>query len=94
LVPVLIPKSTIFSHLVPVQRPQEIEEKNSKKVFYEYLYWSKYLIFGTKKFLKHFGAAFGTWYYLQKNFFLNLGSTRYQIRDLPVNASVQFKTLN
>jgi hypothetical protein len=27
------PKSTTFSHLVPVQRPLEIEEKNSKKIF-------------------------------------------------------------
>ena len=30
LVPVLNPKSTTFSHLVPVQRPQEIDETNSK----------------------------------------------------------------
>jgi hypothetical protein len=29
LVPVLNPKSTTFQHLVPVQRPQKIEEKNS-----------------------------------------------------------------
>jgi hypothetical protein len=27
-------KSTTFSPLVPVQRPQEIDEKNSKKVFF------------------------------------------------------------
>jgi hypothetical protein len=33
LVPVLNPKRTTFSHLVPVQRPQEIEEKYSKKFF-------------------------------------------------------------
>jgi hypothetical protein len=33
LVPVLNPKSITFSHLVPVQRPQEIDEKNSKKAF-------------------------------------------------------------
>ena len=66
LVPVLNPKSTTFSHLVPVQRPQEIEEKNSEKVFFGYLYRSKYLIFGPKHFLKNFGAEFGTWYYLQK----------------------------
>jgi hypothetical protein len=32
LVPVINPKITTFSPLVPVQRPQEIEEKNSKKV--------------------------------------------------------------
>jgi hypothetical protein len=31
LVPVLSPKCTTFSHSVPVQRPLEIEEKNSKK---------------------------------------------------------------
>jgi hypothetical protein len=33
LVPVLNPKSTTFSPLVPVQRPQEIDEKNSNKFF-------------------------------------------------------------
>jgi hypothetical protein len=33
LVPVLNPKSTTLSPLVPVQSRQEIEEKNSKKVF-------------------------------------------------------------
>jgi hypothetical protein len=54
LVPVLNPKSTTFSHLVPVQRSQEIDEKNSKKVFFGYFYRSKYLIFGPKKFLKNF----------------------------------------
>jgi hypothetical protein len=32
-VPILNPKSTIFSPLVPVLSIQEIEEKNSKKVF-------------------------------------------------------------
>ena len=30
------PKITTFSLLVPVQRPQKIEEKNSEKVFYGY----------------------------------------------------------
>jgi hypothetical protein len=34
LVMVLNPKSITFSHLVPVQRPLEIEEKNSKKVLF------------------------------------------------------------
>jgi hypothetical protein len=33
LVPVLNPKIITFSHLVPVQSSQEIEVKNSKKVF-------------------------------------------------------------
>jgi hypothetical protein len=33
LVPVLNPKITTFSPLVPVQSLQKIEEKNSKKVF-------------------------------------------------------------
>jgi hypothetical protein len=61
--------------LVPVQRPQEIEEKTSKKVFFGYLYRSKYLIFGPKNFLKNFGAAlaagaaFSTWFCLQKKIF-------------------------
>jgi hypothetical protein len=54
LVPVLNPKSTTFSHLVPVQGPQEIEEKNSKKVFFGYLYGFIYFMFGPKKFLKNF----------------------------------------
>ena len=49
---ILNSKSTTFSHLVPVQRPQEIEEKNSEKVFFGYLYRSKYLIFGPKKFFE------------------------------------------
>jgi hypothetical protein len=40
LVPVLNPKSTTFSHLVPIQRPLEIEEKNPKKAFFGYLYRS------------------------------------------------------
>jgi hypothetical protein len=31
--PVQNPKSTTFSLFIPVQNPQEIEEKNSKKVF-------------------------------------------------------------
>jgi hypothetical protein len=60
LVPVLKPKSTNFSPLVPVQSPQEIDEKISKKSFFGHLYRSKYLIFGHKKFLKIFLAAFGT----------------------------------
>jgi hypothetical protein len=47
-------------HLVPVQKPQEIEEKNSEKVNLWDLHRSKYLIFGPKKLLKNFGAAFGT----------------------------------
>jgi hypothetical protein len=58
LVPVPNPKSTTFSHLLPVQRLQEIEEKNSKKVFFRYLYRSKYLIFGPKKILKNFKDAY------------------------------------
>jgi hypothetical protein len=74
---------TLFRPLVPVQRPQEIDEKNSKKVFFGYLYRSKYLILGPKKLLKNFGAAFGTWYYLRKKRKKNLDSTRYQIRGLP-----------
>jgi hypothetical protein len=41
LVPVLNPKSTTFLDLVPVQRPQEIEEKNSEKAFFGYSYRSK-----------------------------------------------------
>jgi hypothetical protein len=56
-------------YLIPVQRLQEIEEKNKKKVFFGYLSRSKYLIFGPKKFLKNVGSAFGTRYYLQKFFF-------------------------
>jgi hypothetical protein len=93
LVSVLNPKSTTFSHLVPVQRPQEIEEKNSEKIFFGFLYRSKYLIFGPKKILKKSEAEFGIWYYLQI-FFLNLGCTKYQIRGLLVrrkglNISIQ-----
>jgi hypothetical protein len=34
LVPILNPRITTFKHLVPVQRPQEIDEKNSKKAFF------------------------------------------------------------
>jgi hypothetical protein len=34
LVPVLSPKSTTFTPLVSVLSPQEIDEKNSKKVFF------------------------------------------------------------
>jgi hypothetical protein len=37
LVPLLNPKSTTFWPLVPVQSPQKIEGKNSKKDFYGYL---------------------------------------------------------
>jgi hypothetical protein len=69
LVPALNPKSTTFSPLVQVQSPQEIQENNSKKVFFGYLYRSKYIIFGHKKLLKNCSTAFGTCYYLQ-NFFL------------------------
>jgi hypothetical protein len=36
LVPVLNPKSTTFLPLVPVQRPQEIDENSSKKLFFGY----------------------------------------------------------
>jgi hypothetical protein len=68
LIPVLNTKSSTFSSLGPVQSPQEIEEKNSKKVFFGYLYRSKDFIFGPKKFLKNFLAGFGTWYCLQKKF--------------------------
>jgi hypothetical protein len=50
LVPVLNPKNATFSHLV--QSPQTIEEKNSKIIFFGYLYGSKYLIFGPKNFRK------------------------------------------
>jgi hypothetical protein len=35
LVPVLNPKSTTFSPLVPLLSTQEIEEINSKKVYYD-----------------------------------------------------------
>jgi hypothetical protein len=68
LVPVLNPKITTFTHLVPVQRPQEVEEKNSEKVFWIFVPVQIHY-FGPKKFLKNFGAAFGTWYYLQNFFF-------------------------
>jgi hypothetical protein len=34
LIPVLNPKSNTFSPLVPIQSPLEIEDKNSKKVFW------------------------------------------------------------
>jgi hypothetical protein len=37
LVPVLNPKITTFSPLVPVQSPQEIEEKNSKNFFWVFI---------------------------------------------------------
>jgi hypothetical protein len=62
LVPVLSPKGTAFSTAVTgtKRRPQEIEEKNSKKVYFEYLHRSNYLIYGPKKFLENFLAAFGT----------------------------------
>jgi hypothetical protein len=59
LVPVLNPKSTNFWPLVPVQSTLKIEEKNSKKFFLGFC------TFGPK----NFGAAFGTWYYLQKKLF-------------------------
>jgi hypothetical protein len=60
LVPVQNPKSTTFLHLVTVLSPQEIEYKKLKKVFFGYFYRSKDLIFGPRKFLKNFVAAFGT----------------------------------
>jgi hypothetical protein len=60
LVPVLNPKSTTFSHLVPVQR-----SPNSKKYFFDICIGPNTLFLDLKK----FGAAFGTLYYLQ-NFFL------------------------
>jgi hypothetical protein len=69
LVPVLNPKSTTFSHLVPVQNSKK---KIQKSFFFGYLSRSKYLIFGLKKFLKNFEAAFGTQYYLQKIFYVKL----------------------
>jgi hypothetical protein len=66
LVPVLNPKCTTFSHLVPVQRPQEIEDlKNSKNVFLGICTGPNTLFLE----LKNFGAAFGSWPYLQKFFF-------------------------
>jgi hypothetical protein len=64
--PVLNPKSTTLSPLVPVQRPQEIDEKNSKKVFFWVFVPVQIPFFWTKKFLQNFGAAFVTWYYLRK----------------------------
>jgi hypothetical protein len=36
-----------------------------EKMFFGYLYRCKNLIFGHKKFLENFGAAYGTWYYLR-----------------------------
>jgi hypothetical protein len=52
LVPVLNPKSTTFSPLVLVQRPQEIEEKKS---IFGYLCWSNTLLLDLK-ILKNFLA--------------------------------------
>jgi hypothetical protein len=49
----------------PVKNPQNIEKK-FKKIFFGFLYRSKYLIFGHKEFLKNFGL--GTWY-LQKTIY-------------------------
>ena len=69
LEPVPNPKSTTFSPLVPVQRPQEIDEKKSKKVFLGICTGPNTLFFEPKKCLKNNEAAFGTWYYLQKIFF-------------------------
>jgi hypothetical protein len=46
--------------------PKKSKKKIQKKFFCEYLCRSNYLIFGPKKFLKNFGAAFGTWYYHYK----------------------------
>ena len=62
-------KSDTFRVLVPVQRRRKIEEK---KVFFWGICTGPNALF----FDLNFGAAFGTWYYLQ--------STRYQIRGLPV----------
>jgi hypothetical protein len=70
LVPGLNPKSTTFSPLVPVQRPQEIDEKNSKNVSFGYLYRSKELIFGHKNFSKFFKLHFSKIF--QKFFKLHL----------------------
>jgi hypothetical protein len=67
LVPVLDPKSKTFSPLVPVQRPQEIDEKNSKKDFFlDICTGPNTLFLDLKIFLKNFGASFGTWYSLRK----------------------------
>jgi hypothetical protein len=64
LVPVLNPKITTFSPLVPVQSPQEIEEKNSKKLFLGIYIGPNTLYLDLIKFLKNFLAVFGTWYSL------------------------------
>jgi hypothetical protein len=53
----------------PIQRPQEIEEKNSRKDFFWVFVPVQKPYFGAKKILKNSGAAFGTWYYLQKKKF-------------------------
>ena len=66
--PVLNPKSTTFSHLVPIQRPKKSKKKFKKCLFLVFVpVQIPYL--WTQNFLKNFGAAFGTWYYLQKNIF-------------------------
>ena len=57
-----------FTFLIDT-KSQGNRRKIFKKTFFGYLYRSKYLIFRPKKFLKNFGAAFGTWYYLQNFFF-------------------------
>jgi hypothetical protein len=58
-------KKTQKHHFLPVQSPKKIEEKNSNKVFFGYLYRSKYLIFRPKKFSKNFGAAFVTFGFVE-----------------------------
>jgi hypothetical protein len=61
-----------------------VVKKIQKKCFLDICTGPNTFFFGPKKFLKNFGAAFGTWYYLGKKRKKNLGSTSYQIRGLPV----------
>jgi hypothetical protein len=61
-------KFTFSTAFGPGTMTARTRRKKFKKSFFGYLYRSKYLIFGPKKFLKNFLAAFGTWYYLQKKF--------------------------
>jgi hypothetical protein len=49
--------------------PKKSKKKIQKKFFLVIFTGPNTLFFGPKKFLKNFGAAFGTWYYLQKNYF-------------------------
>jgi hypothetical protein len=60
LLPVINPKSTTFLHMVSVQRPREIKEKNSKKAFFGICTGPKTLYLNLKNFLKNFLEAFGT----------------------------------